>query len=389
MLRSVGVIPILLALIVSTSTWMGWAGPNPNVTEETLREGFSWFRIMLGLFGLSLIALAFLSRRREAQPRRPAEGAVSTAAATTLALILGLATLLRVYALGVGPWFDEILTHVRYVRIPLGQIVTSYDSQNQHLLFSVFARLTTWLLGDGVWQLRLPAAIFGVAGIAALWPVTLRLYGARIALLATALLACSYHHVWFSQNARGYTGLMLWTVLSGWYLLRGLEGEGNRAWCGYAVCVALGFYTHLTMIFVVAGHGAMVAWRFFRRDGRTLSQRLEPLLFGLLPAGLLTLTLYAPVLPQLLGGTLEHGGAVKQWSNPVWALVETLRGPLACCSPAGRYLRPVAARPGSVRRNCSSCGFFRSRSALWRWSRAVITSGRGSSFFPPASRSCS
>jgi hypothetical protein len=61
-------------------------------------------------------------------------------------LITGLA--LRLHDLGVGLWYDEIMAMVDYVRLPLGQILTTYDSQNQHMLFSVLARLSVDLFGD-------------------------------------------------------------------------------------------------------------------------------------------------------------------------------------------------------------------------------------------------
>jgi len=243
-----------------------------------------------------------------------------------LAATVGLATALRVHDLSAGPWFDEIVTHVRYARMPFAQIVTTYDFQNQHFLYTLLARASMALFGDGVWQLRLPAVLFGVGSVGALALLARRLTGARETLLATLLLAVSYHHVWFSQNARGYTGLLFFTIVSSTLLLRGLAGGGVRVWLLYALAVALGMYTHLTMLFVVAGHALMIGWRALRPSSAGPRARLEGLVFGLVPAGLLTLALYAPVLPQMFGGTLHEGSAVAQWKNPMWALVEFVSG---------------------------------------------------------------
>jgi hypothetical protein len=53
---------------------------------------------------------------------------------------LGVTALgLRLWQLDSCFWFDEVLTVVDFVRPPLGQIVTSFPSQNQHMLFSVLA----------------------------------------------------------------------------------------------------------------------------------------------------------------------------------------------------------------------------------------------------------
>ena len=49
-----------------------------------------------------------------------------------LLALVGLALILRFIALGDGLWFDEIQTLVDYARLPAGQVVTTFDSQNNH-----------------------------------------------------------------------------------------------------------------------------------------------------------------------------------------------------------------------------------------------------------------
>jgi Dolichyl-phosphate-mannose-protein mannosyltransferase len=107
--------------------------------------------------------------------------------ALALGAILAGAAALRFHALDTGLWHDEIL-----------------------ILYTVLARLSLGLFGDGCWVLRLPAAVFGIASVGALYGLAREVTDRGEALLTAALLAFSYHHVWFSQNARGYTGLLLW-----------------------------------------------------------------------------------------------------------------------------------------------------------------------------------
>src|SRR5205085_12302900 len=56
-----------------------------------------------------------------------------------LAGILLLGAALRFTGLSSGLWYDEIATLVRYVRRPLLDIVTRFDTQNQHMLYSILA----------------------------------------------------------------------------------------------------------------------------------------------------------------------------------------------------------------------------------------------------------
>jgi hypothetical protein len=56
-----------------------------------------------------------------------------------LAAIIFFALLLRLYKLDEGLWYDEILTHVRYATRSFGEIITTFDSQNQNFLYSILA----------------------------------------------------------------------------------------------------------------------------------------------------------------------------------------------------------------------------------------------------------
>jgi len=85
-----------------------------------------------------------------------------------VAMLVAVGLVLRILHLGSGLWFDEIQTLVDYVRSPLGTIVTNYDNTNQHLFYSVLARISTVLLGESGAALRLPAALLGTASLLAL-----------------------------------------------------------------------------------------------------------------------------------------------------------------------------------------------------------------------------
>ncbi len=149
----------------------------------------------------------------------------------------------------------------------------------------------------------------------------------REALLAAALLAVSYHHIWFSQNARGYTALLFWTLLCTLLFYQGLESRRWPSFVGYAVAAALGVYTHMTFVFVVVSHAALVAllaalsWRS-GQDRRRLALAAA----GIVLSGMLTVLFYAPIAGQVIGYYRHTSGKMKAVSTPLWALVETLRG---------------------------------------------------------------
>ncbi len=153
--------------------------------------------------------------------------------------------------------------------------------------------------------------------------------GARatlLALLAAALLAVSYHHIWFSQNARGYAMLAFFTIACTWALLRILEGGPRRLAYAYAASAALGAYTHLTMVFIVAGHAAVCAALLATPAGRAMWARNRgAIVLAFVGAGLGTLLLYSPVLLQVQTFFTQRPSSMKGISTTSWAMLETLR----------------------------------------------------------------
>ena len=211
------------------------------------------------------------------------------------------------------------------VRSPLGSIVTVFPGNNQHTFFSVLAHLSIGIFGEHAWSLRLPAMLIGTATVPMLYVFAREFVDRTEALLATTLLAVAYHHVWFSQNARGYSALAFLALLASWLLLRGLRDARRVDWLWYAVAAALGVYTHLTMVFLVISHAALCAMRLGLPLDRNRWQRWRLPMLGFGLSGVFTLMLYAPVLleVQQFFGNRPSPMLV---ATPRWAFLELLRG---------------------------------------------------------------
>lgn len=242
-------------------------------------------------------------------------------------LLLLASTGLRLYRLNEGLWLDEILTYVRYARLPLGDIVRTFDSENQHFLYSILASLSFQIFGESGWALRLPAVLFGVGSILTLYLLGREVAGSREGLLAAALMAFSYHHLWFSQNARGYTGMLFWTLLSSWFMLRGLKNGRLADWLVYGASAALGAYTHLTMGFVIFGQFIVAALANFLKYRRRELSGWSGLVAGFICAGVLIGLLHLPVIGQMqnvIGGS--EASVVAEWKSPLWTIMEFING---------------------------------------------------------------
>lgn len=260
--------------------------------------------------------------------------------------VMLVALIARLIGVDGGLWIDEIYSLARSFRAPLGAILTEYWGDNHHPLYAVLAHLSRAVFGESVWAVRLPAVLFGVAAVPALYALGTAVANRREALLASLLLAVSYHHVWFSQNARGYSAIACFAIVTTWALVRGAQTGRMRYFTWYGVAAALGAYTHLTMVFVVVGHalGALVflvapgaPWATAASgapggagtgevgdvaDRRTLV-RGGVVAFAL--AALLTLALYAPMLGEVIDFFLHRPSELRGVSTPRWAFLETVR----------------------------------------------------------------
>ena len=259
-----------------------------------------------------------------------------------LAVILVVGALLRFHDLGNGLWLDEIVTMVRYATLPASNIVTLFDSQNNHVLYSLMAHSSMQIVGETVIGLRLPAVVFGVASLWAVYWFAKSIGRGTEGLIAAGFLTVSYHHVWFSQNARGYTALMFFTLVGTGLLVRMLDtGPKRSTVLAYGGVMALAVYTHLTGLLIVVSHGAVLL--FLLASGRGDRGTLRAALAGVGSSMILSLLLYLPVLGQVARVfTSEDGGSISTiWSSGRW-FFRTLFGGLGQSLPGGGVTVVVA-----------------------------------------------
>ena len=198
-----------------------------------------------------------------------------------MATLLG--ALLRLYSLaGQSLWVDELLTwQVIRPGIPTGFFEQILDSIQGPLYMAVVWPLIR--LHDSALMLRLPAAIAGIATIPLFGLVVSRLLGGRAARLAVLLLALNPFHVWYSQEGRGYSFLMMFSVLMA---LAILALARRRSGTGLAVLFALAaagaVWSNLGGMFLWLGMGLGVL--LFRFPSSRREWGLWGLAFG---AGLL------------------------------------------------------------------------------------------------------
>lgn len=269
-----------------------------------------------------------------------------------LVAVVLIGTILRLAKLNSQLWIDEISALTGSIERPFSEIATRWPGSASHILYELLARAGFLSLGGPV-GLRLPAAILGIVGVFLIWLYARRAFGQRSALVISGLTAVSYHHVFFSQNARGYT-LLIALFLGTLVILaeaqrRDLVGGGLHVL--YAVTGALAAYSMPTGWFILPGQALVVIgyWIWGRVAGRR-----PPLPVSLVASaaggGALAALLYAPFVPAMLRFTRMNVATPEEGQRLGFGLVrEVLDGLLAAFhGPVGLTIVAVFGLAGLV-----------------------------------------
>lgn len=220
----------------------------------------------------------------------------------TIAVLCGImfvASIVRLENLDIPLGHDEAYMYDAFASRSLWHIMSNYHLPNNHVLLSIIMKLTTDILGNHVWTLRLPTIIAGVLMVPAAYLVAKRFYSKETAILSAILVAVFPPLVQYSVLARGYIIVGLMTLLL-FALVDYVRLQKNRfAWLSVVILSALGFYTIPIMLFPF---GALYIWLFIScllDDTRSYDNKWDFLKYWLgsgISVAILTIILYAPII---------------------------------------------------------------------------------------------
>ncbi len=232
----------------------------------------------------------------------------------TLGLIVLIGTALRLCRLGgESLWYDETVS-TALAGSPLPELIrhTAGDIHPP----GYYLLLRGWLIlsgyptghadphGNGLeFAAGFFSLFFGILLIALVYVLARRMGGARVAVIAAALVAASPYNIWYSQEVRMYTLGAGLGVLVVYALLRagpgsgvrsqesGVRGQGSGWWAAYAVAAAAGMYTLYYFVFLLI---PLNFWALCRKSKiKNQKSKIRPWLL----ANLAAVLLYAPWIP--------------------------------------------------------------------------------------------
>jgi len=228
-----------------------------------------------------------------------------------------MGAVLRILNLNVGFFGDELHT----IRVALCYPLSYIISNNWGSFF--YQVLVHFLLPLGTHELvaRMPAVFFGVLGIYALYLLTRRLFGRKVALFAAAYLAVLPFHIYWSQTARGYSAFLLFSLLALFFFLKSITDNRLSTWAGYIVFSVLATYTHLFYLSCLASHATFEGILFLlglRKKRKTWvvdKKHIAYFVLSLVVIGVIIFVLYYPDLTR--GSGIERITLHSKFSKQV------------------------------------------------------------------------
>jgi uncharacterized membrane protein len=153
--------------------------------------------------------------------------------------------------------------------------VTEVLTRNVHMpLYFYLMHYWVGAFGASEWSLRLPSVVFGALAVLMLFFLGRELFGPAVGLTAALLAALMPEQVYFSQEARMYTLLVLLVISTTWLLLRAIgrrpalpRGQSPAPFptvhaaplVAYVLLSVAGLYTHYVYVFCF-GAQALFVW---------------------------------------------------------------------------------------------------------------------------------
>jgi hypothetical protein len=178
-----------------------------------------------------------------------------------------LAAVLRLWGIAhQGFWYDEAYT-VLLVRHSPGRMLGLLPQvELTPPLYYMIAWVWARIFGFGEAGLRSLSAIAGVAVVPVMYGIGAKLVSRRAGLVAAALACCNPFLIWYSQEARSYSLLVLFAALSLLAFSHLLSPRLSRRWlAAWGLAAGLTLATHYYGVLAVAPQAAWLLW-IHRRD---------------------------------------------------------------------------------------------------------------------------
>ena len=167
---------------------------------------------------------------------------------------------IRIYNLGShNLWFDEFWSY-RFSRT-LGSIKTfDYNPPLYFVLLSIWVKC----FGSSEFALRSLSMIFGILSILLIYRLGKLLFDKKTGLASAFILSVSPMHIWYSQEARGFSLSVSLVMLIVYTFILALKKNRVYLWTGFVISSILALYTNYFSFFIIILVGILFLSKSYR-----------------------------------------------------------------------------------------------------------------------------
>ena len=154
-------------------------------------------------------------------------------------------------------WLDEAFS-VSISRLSVPQIVQAAAPDVHPPLYYFLLHYWMMVFGTSESAVRLPSVLFGVLAIPMIYLVGRQLFNKEAGLVGALILALSSFNIYYSQEIRMYSLMVLLALLSMYFFWRFLQQSNLVSSVGYVLSTTLLMYTHNYGWFVVIAQNIYV-----------------------------------------------------------------------------------------------------------------------------------
>jgi uncharacterized membrane protein len=175
-----------------------------------------------------------------------------------LAIVL-IGAFLRVYNLGTQSiWIDEAYTIFASTMSVPRMVAEVANGDFSPPLYHFLLHFWMMIFGTSEAAARLLSVLFGVLAIPIIYLVGRQLFNKDAGLIAALILALSSFNIFYSQELRMYSLMVLLALLSMYFFLCFLQRSTLASSAGYVLSTTLLLYTHYYGLFVVLAQNIYV-----------------------------------------------------------------------------------------------------------------------------------
>ncbi len=254
---------------------------------------------------------------------RTGEGLSRAAAFLIVASLTLVGAALRIATIDTrGFWLDET-TSVRQASWGIAQMLEKMAGNVHPPLFHTLLHYWIVYFGRSEVAVRGFPIVWGIVAIPLMYWVARDIYDRRVGAIAAAMVAISPFLIWYAQEARMYTMVLVFALLSTGALWKGLRRRGFGWWVLYALATSAGLMTQYFFAFLVLGQGVYVLFAHARGRMHAEDPAGEPRPRSTPPLGAVR---RLPEVAAWVGALLVAMVPLAWWLPKVIAHRELLRG---------------------------------------------------------------